>query len=274
MRFDYSRRGSIWVPSRRIIPGPCGYHHHAGGFAKKNAIAIPPREIAWWHHNESSGLSSADASGNGITGTLTNMEDPGDWVGGHLNNCLQFDGVNEFVDIGDNFDWERTQAWSVSAWFNSSTASSICFAGRLASSPADRGWMCGMFGAPAKMNLYVGNQTAPSAFYAQALTTNTGWADGTWRLVVFTYDGTGSFNGMRIYVDNVNEALTQGQNSLGGRTILNSEIATLAAAYSGASFLLPGLLDEVRVYDFVLDAADVAFLWNSGSGTEAQLPPP
>jgi len=84
-----------------------------GGVAKLKGTPVVP--YAWYHLNESSGSLASDSSGNGRNGTLMNMEDI-DWVAGKLNNCLVFDGVNEYVSCGDIADFERTDTFSLEAW--------------------------------------------------------------------------------------------------------------------------------------------------------------
>ncbi len=53
----------------------------------------------YWKLDETTGSSASDSSTNGNNGTLTNMEN-GDWVAGRIGNGLNFDGSNEYVDLG------------------------------------------------------------------------------------------------------------------------------------------------------------------------------
>ncbi|MCH7591916.1 MAG: hypothetical protein IH989_03925, partial [Planctomycetes bacterium] len=44
---------------------------------------------------------ATDSSGNGYAGTLMNFPvDDSQWVAGRLNNALNFDGVDDYVDAG------------------------------------------------------------------------------------------------------------------------------------------------------------------------------
>ena len=60
------------------------------------ASAAPPA-IAAWAFNEGSGTSAADASGGGLTGTLTNGAT---WGTGRNAGAVLLDGVNDFVEWG------------------------------------------------------------------------------------------------------------------------------------------------------------------------------
>lgn len=56
--------------------------------------------VGWWRLDEGTGSIAYDSSGQGNNGTLINME-AGDWVAGQLSPyALDFDGVNEYVNLG------------------------------------------------------------------------------------------------------------------------------------------------------------------------------
>lgn len=56
--------------------------------------------VAWWKFNETSGDTAADSAGTN-TGTLHNMDDVA-WTSGKFGNALDFDGINDYVDVGNN----------------------------------------------------------------------------------------------------------------------------------------------------------------------------
>ncbi len=59
--------------------------------------------VAYWKFDETTGsTTAADSSGNGITGTLTNMDPATDWVTGRVGNALDFDGSNDRVSFVSN----------------------------------------------------------------------------------------------------------------------------------------------------------------------------
>ena len=74
--------------------------------------------VAYWPMDESSGSTAADSAG-GHDGTLVNMSSAA-WVSGKMDNALQFDGSNDYVDVGyigahDNL--------TISLWVNASSLS-------------------------------------------------------------------------------------------------------------------------------------------------------
>lgn len=88
--------------------------------------------VGWWRFNEGTGTVTQDYSGYGNNGTLTNMNTGIDnctgncsgWTtSGKFGNAIQFDGVNDYVNMGKGngfLDFSSNQSsFSVSAWFKS-----------------------------------------------------------------------------------------------------------------------------------------------------------
>jgi hypothetical protein len=226
------------------------------GVARLKGSPLAP--YAWWHLNEAAGFTANDSSGNGRNGTLINMESPGDWVPGKLNNCLRFDGVNEYVDCGNIANFERNVPFSVEFWCKTSTASRMI----MSKCNGTVGW-----------EIYIA--TGGKIFFS--LNSNTGTVDritryslssvtdGAWHHVVCTYDGSSDYSGMKIYVDNVEEA-NSGTNSLTA-SILSGVNLNIARRPTGI-LEYNGDLDEIVIYSQELSAAEVAYRWNAGAGTE------
>ena len=55
--------------------------------------------VGYWRFDEGSGSIAYDYSGNGNNGTLINGPT---WVDGILGKALEFDGVNDYVNIPDS----------------------------------------------------------------------------------------------------------------------------------------------------------------------------
>ena len=60
-------------------------------------FASDPDLVAYWQLDESSGSVAHDNSGNEYHGTLINMDDS-DWVSGKIGNCLEFDGMDDYIE--------------------------------------------------------------------------------------------------------------------------------------------------------------------------------
>ena len=72
--------------------------------------------VAGYAFNEGSGTTAADASGSGLTGTLTNGAT---WGAGRNAGAVLLDGVNDFVELGNPALLQLTGSMTVSAWVNS-----------------------------------------------------------------------------------------------------------------------------------------------------------
>lgn len=105
-----------------------------GGFARSiGESAFPSLRKglvgAWIPSLGPTGLTLKDVSGFGNDGVLTNMATD-DWVVGEKGYALDYDGVDEYVDLGTSWDkLNGVGALSFSVWIKSSVASFSGFDG-------------------------------------------------------------------------------------------------------------------------------------------------
>src|SRR5207253_2828346 len=79
------------------------------------AAGGPTGLVGWWKFNESGG-NAADSTGHGNTGTLNG--DAAYTTGQNSTNAITPDGTGDYVEVANesNFDFERTDPFSWSAW--------------------------------------------------------------------------------------------------------------------------------------------------------------
>ncbi len=82
-------------------------------------------------------------------------------------------------------------------------------------------------------------------------------ADGSWHHVAGVYDGSE----VRLYVDGVLDA----SRSVGAFTLDTTQVLRLGERWSGGSDRFSGTVDEARVYDRALTAAEIQELFGSAS---------
>ena len=218
---------------------------------------------ATWHFNESSGSDASDSGGYGYDGALVNMEDPGDWVAGKLNNCLQFDGVNEYVNFGQIGSFDGDDSFSYECWFQGTGVNEFIM-GKGLQSTTTRGIHLMNVGATGQLYLYLANDI--SVTNEIGVRGNTQINDGSWHHLFATYDGSGAASGVNLYVDGSLENMTTIYDALSG-TIVN-EADFQVAARDGTNNAVTGKIDEVVVYDRVMSGDYVSRRYNSAAGTE------
>src|SRR6476646_7941810 len=88
-------------------------------FEPRLLLAADPLGItAGYAFNEVSGTTTVDASGHGITGTLTNGPT---FTAGKYGNAIALDGVNDFGNLGNPSALQLTGSMTVSAWIYSTS---------------------------------------------------------------------------------------------------------------------------------------------------------
>jgi len=182
-------------------------------------------------------------------------------------SCL-FDGVNEYVTMGDVLNFEYNQPFSLSCWFRSSSTSGYLIAKRAASAGLFRGYSLRLFGSGV-IRMYLSNDALVSGTSEVVVDTVATYADNNWHHVVVTWDGNASPGaaGLKIYVDGVLASTTIVYNTLGTNTILTTTAFNIASRSNG-EVPLAGRVDEVAVYDKTLSLAEAQWIYNSnGYGT-------
>lgn len=178
--------------------------------------------------------------------------------------CCVFDGVNEWVSMGDvaDFEFERTDTFSFSLWVKS-TASARSYA-----LVAKNGWnytvTSGYYlrfnvGGEVEIFLVASNTTMIRVIQSTTGVLN----DGSWHHVVMTYDGSSSAAGVKVYIDGVDTSLSVTQDNISSGSFLNNKAFSLGAL-AGEDFWLDGKIEEASVWNKVLTQADVDNIYNSG----------
>lgn len=199
-------------------------------------------------------------------GTLTNMDltaDPdtarrSDTASGGVR-ALVSDGVNDRVDFGNNFSFERTESFSVSMWTKfTSTAANVPLLTKLQNSPPFRGWS--IEGDAGKVRLYF-----ISTFGSSYIQKYSGASvnSGDWNHIVVTYDGSSSSSGVNFYV---NGLLSNGSTMANNLTTTTISSVSMQLFARDAQLNASVRSDDVRIFDQVLDLTDAEYLYANGFG--------
>lgn len=208
--------------------------------------------VAHWEFDESSGTSASDNTGNGHTGTLTDMDPVNDWVAGHIGGALDFDGNNDNVESPDADDLDNTNALTITAW---------AYPTNLNGNPQ----------AIISKRIYFPNDNSYGIFFYTAnrlnvdidsnndrFSSNTIFSDNQWYHIAVVFDGTQTAGQrVRIYVN-------------GALDITGAESSSVLPNYSSpikigqlngnnGSFF-EGRLDDIRIYNRVLSNTEIQTL--------------
>jgi len=200
-------------------------------------------------------MTAGDSAGSN-DGTINGAT----WTTGQIGGALSFDGVDDTVNVG-NLGLAVNGTGTISLWMKGN-AGIDCTTNNH-----------GVTDGSAFQNgiIYRSSDCDPN-FRNDALATigidlsNIGLSDATnWHHLVGVADTT---NGMKFYIDGVSRGTDA---DTGGLNIDNDFII---GGRIGGDQVFDGIIDEVRVYNRALSAADVTELFNAGGSPPPPPPPP
>jgi hypothetical protein len=223
----------------------------------------------WWPLDENTGSKTVDRTGNAATaGTYPQANLTGTaWTAGESGSALSFNGTTSSVSSGNQWSTNfGSRSFSVATWFKS-TASGwqrMVSKGNYGNTP---GYLLQYNSGAVSFGL---GATDSAAAHAAMATTATSYADGAWHHAVAVVDRTA--NTVKIYVDGVAQQLvaaapycgsaTGSTLSISGCGLLDATTASplTFGSYNGTTEFFQGALDDIRVYQKALSAAEVAAL--------------
>ncbi len=194
--------------------------------------------VAAYAFNEGSGSTTADASGNGNAGTITGAT----WTtSGRFGAALVFNGTNSWVTVNDSTSLNLATAFTLEAWVNP---------------PSQSSWQVAVIKeAPGGMSYAVYANTSgndPAAALHTTVDVNlygpSALPLNTWSHIAATYDGSS----VKLYV---NGSLVNSQSWSGQMPVSSSPLRIGGDSVWGEYF--KGTIDEVRVYNRALSAAEI-----------------
>ncbi len=235
---------------------------HAAG------LSLPPNNlglVGYWSFNEGSGSIAHDFSGNGNTGTLVNSPT---WTTGKLGQALSFNGTSQYVNLGNSAPLQITGVITLSAWVNVSSFPAI----DTGVEPYGNGYIIGKGYDSTYEGYYLrifhksdGTYHLQSGSYGGGTNSNTDWTfstgtwkTGTWHHVVGLYDGSN----WKLYFDGV--AVSSTAAAYGALTTAKSAFIGATDIAGTIRRYFTGTIDDVRVYNRALGAAEVQALYKSG----------
>jgi hypothetical protein len=203
--------------------------------------------VAAYGFEEGSGTTTTDGSGLGNTGTIT----AGTWsTAGRFGKALSFNGTSSLVTVNDVAALRLTTAMTLEAWVRPTTSASWrCALLKETSGGLAYGLYASDGSGRPSGYVRVGSEidaTAPSA-----ITLN------TWTHLAATYDGTT----LRLFVNGTQVAT----RALTGSIASSTQPLRIGGNQVWGEYF-SGLIDEVRVYNRALSAAEIQTDMNAPVG--------
>ncbi|MBM4027010.1 MAG: hypothetical protein FJ280_16645 [Planctomycetes bacterium] len=189
-----------------------------------------PTLVGWYKLENENADVAVDYSGWDYYGTLIGKPR---WIEGYYGEALDFDGDDDYVDLGNPKDWPAARApRSLCAWARTDTVAA--------------GWKwIAAYGSPATgQAMFIGlNGTALyGGGYGDDVSKTGFWEIGVWHHICLTYDGTTA----RLYADGLEVAsAAKTWNLVPLRAHLGRQVNTLVEFWDGR-------IDDVRVYNVAL----------------------
>ena len=170
---------------------------------------------------------------------------------------LAFDGVDEYLNGGDIFQFDIATAFTISMWVKpQNLASSRILFSKAGSGPTVRGYML-RYNATSgdlflRMRTGITNRT--HAF-------DVSLTSGIWQHVVFSYSGNSNISGASAYVNATKNTSTP-SGSLTGSLLEGQDFYV---GQRSGSFYFSGNIDSMTVWNKELSQSEVTELYNGGS---------
>jgi hypothetical protein len=234
-RWDTNGDSLVWI-QLRALESSTNFIWAFWGGGDTNAPVCTTNGSTWsesylgvYHFSEGTNALARDCSAHGLDGTLTGMNDA-NWVTGMVGSCLNFDGSDDYVDIGTNASLDITGPVTISAWMITPNVD------RVHNSIVTKGeWNKGH-------SLLIKGDAGTAG--QRPLFTNNGLTSGVvtsniWYHAVKTFDGTTT----RLYQDGIQVG------SVAGGTAASSTHATWIGreGYSSGRWNHQGKIDQVEI---------------------------
>jgi hypothetical protein len=173
---------------------------------------------------------------------------------------FDLDGSADCINFGDvaEFAFERTDSFSVSGWFKTSTTSAGSLVGRMDNLSPFRGWEI-VVQSTGEIRFQIINTNGSNEIKVDTTATVN---DDEWHHFLATYDGSSAAAGVAIYIDGavddniINDTLSA--------TTVQASINFTIGGRDAASPFFDGKLADIAIFNKELSSLEATELYNSG----------
>lgn len=272
IKLDYNRgKSTVMGALSTESDGTTSSNSSSRGYCIPGDTTACSPPIAEWKFDEKTGTDANDTSGNGNTGTLTNMEST-DWKSSaqcHEGGCLEFDGSNESVEINQSLGFAGDQPYTLSAWYKGTDTSGAILSINYNADP-HKGvdmWSNGS----GEVATHIISSWSGDAIKVTSNSGGSGFisiTDDNWHHISITYDGSMNASGVKIYVDNQKQPTSISTDTLTSTDVTDDTNPIRIAGRSNGSGNITtpvsGKIDHVKIYDYARTPAQIAWDYNRG----------
>jgi len=172
------------------------------------------------------------------------------------NNAWSFNNASTYVDLGQNFNFDRTDPFSITWWMKSTHNS---FDAIMANSDSsNKGWMLVNNNTSRDIEFRLSNTWGSN--YLISGFNNASLYDNNWHMVTMVYDGSSDANNTVWYMDGTQQTNINIQNSLTGSTTNSHD--TWIGKRGSAPEWYNGSLDDVAFYNKELTSSEVTSIYS------------
>jgi len=177
---------------------------------------------------------------------------------GIINQGFNFDGVNDYYDGGNVLDFDGSTPFSFSIWLNPTSVGNKNIINKWLGT--NKGYI--IFFSANKIRFALSNDVTTNIARIETVDTYTTGMQH----FVFTYDGSKSASGMKIYRNGVLQTVSILDDTLTG-SISTSAKFSLGRDLAGLGWY-QGIIDEIPVFGRELTLYDAVELYNGGTGLQ------
>lgn len=214
---------------------------------------------ASWLMNEGGGVKIFDGTGrNNVPGVLTNGAV---FKQGLKGNCVSFDGVNDYIDAGNNAALSPgTSNFSISVWIWAANANQ---AGVIVQKRSAATFPLYTLSVDDNVDNLTSGKRIGVGFlqtntFARTYDTTASIVDGNWHHIVATW--AISTNAVTLYVDGVNTPLTT-RTATNTITTLTMDTSLKIGSNTGSGAFFTGLMNNLKIYNRELSGTEVRQLY-------------
>ncbi|PZQ49100.1 MAG: hypothetical protein DI551_00155 [Micavibrio aeruginosavorus] len=225
--------------------------------------------VSYWQMDETGGTSASDSSGNN-NGTLVNAPA---WTTGYLGNALQFTSASsQYVSVERSASLEPT-AVTVVAWVKrtGSPATSTTIVAKSCSSGCSPNYSYALTLEKSGTSYYptfgIGTASATST-----LSGTSSAGDGQWVHVVGVYSPSATAPQQKIYINGQLADSKTLTDAIAYSKTVNDKVF-IGSGGTGGPYM-SGMIDDVRIYNYAMSAADINDLYNEARPSDVSLSRP